>query len=102
MKNIIELLYENYLNNGLATAIKDSDKEINYKELFLEVLDKANCINELGIFHQPILVKVNRSIDSVVAFFAVLLRCYFDFVCFAVLKSVTVLMSAGFCCCFLC
>ena len=73
MKNITELLYENYLNNGLATAIKDSNKKINYKELFLEVLDKANYINELGIFHQPILVKVNRNIDSVVAFFAILL-----------------------------
>ena len=73
MKNIIELLYQNYLSNPEQLALVDTNRMLTYQELYLEVVEKASYINEQGVSNSPILVKVNRSLDSVVAFFAILL-----------------------------
>ena len=73
MKNILELLYEDFLNKPDHIAFVDSENEITYRDLFLDVLDKASCLAELGYNKEPIIVKVNRRIETIVSFFAILL-----------------------------
>ncbi len=73
MKNILELLYRDYLNKPDDIAVVDSFKEVTYRDLFVEVLDKASCLEDLGYNKEPIIVKVNRKIETIVAFFAILL-----------------------------
>lgn len=73
MKNILEHLYRNYLDKPNNIAFVDSEKEITYNDLFLDVLDKATHLVDLGYNREPIIVKVNRKIETIVSFFAILL-----------------------------
>ena len=73
MKNIIELLYQNYLSNPEQLALVDTNRKLTYQELYFEVLEKASYLKEKGIVKTPIIVKVNRSLDCLVAFFSILL-----------------------------
>ena len=73
MKNIIELLYQNYLRNPERDALIDSNKKVTYKDLYLEVVEKASFLYESQIINEPIIVKVNRTADSLITFFAILL-----------------------------
>ena len=73
MKNILELLYRDYLDKPNSVAFVDLEKEITYGDLFLDVLDKASYLVELGYNKEPIIVKVNRKIETIISFFAILL-----------------------------
>ena len=73
MKNILEWLYKNAKENGSYIAFADGQKEVSYRALLDDVLTKASYLNELGYKKEPIIVKVNRSIDTIIAFFSVLL-----------------------------
>lgn len=73
MNNIIELLYKDYLDNPNRLAFVDSNRSLTYEEAFKETLAKASFLLEKGIYGQPIIVKVNRTIDSLISFFAILL-----------------------------
>ena len=46
MKNIIELLYQNYRLSPKQIALKDTNKELTYEELYLEVIEKASYLKE--------------------------------------------------------
>lgn len=73
MENIIELLYENASNHGSKIAFVDDEKEMTYFRVFNEVITKASYLRELGYRHDPIIVKVNRRVDTIIAFFSILL-----------------------------
>lgn len=73
MENILELLYADKSQFGNRIAFVDSEKEVTYSQLFDEVLSKASYLAELGYKREPIIVKVNRRFETIVAFFAVLL-----------------------------
>ena len=73
MKNIVELLNINAKECPNDLAIKDEDGSFSYQELYDLVVRKASYIKDLGIANSPIIVKVNRSKDSIVNFLAVLL-----------------------------
>ena len=73
MKNIIELLHQNYIEHPDRIALTDSSRQITYEDLFFEVIKKASYFLDKNIIHQPIIVKVNRSIGSLISFFAILL-----------------------------
>ena len=73
MKNIVELLNINALENKNDLALQDEDGFLTYGELFDLVLQRASFIKDLGLVNSPIIVKVNRSKESIVNFLAVLL-----------------------------
>ena len=73
MKNIVELLNINARENKSDLALQDEDGFLSYGELFDLVLQRASFIKDLGLVNSPIIVKVNRSKDSIVNFLAVLL-----------------------------
>ena len=71
--NILELLRDNANEKADKLALKDSNRQLTYQELFFEVLEKSSFIKECGFNNSPIVVKVNRSLDVVVTFFSILL-----------------------------
>lgn len=73
MKNIVELLNINARENKSDLALQDEDGFLSYGELFDLVLQRASFIKDSGLVNSPIIVKVNRSKDSIVNFLAVLL-----------------------------
>ena len=73
MKNIVELLNRNALENKNDLALQDEDGFLTYGELFDLVLQRASFIKDLGLVNSPIIVKVSRFKESIVNFLAVLL-----------------------------
>ena len=73
MKNVIELLYNNFLNSPNDLALSDDDRSLTYKDLYFEVLTKASYIRELGIYKEPVIVMASHTVDTIVSFFAILL-----------------------------
>lgn len=73
MENIIELLIKqkDLIPNQLA--VKDEEESFSYEKLFDEVISLASNIKNLGLIKQPIIVKVNRKAESLIAFYAILL-----------------------------
>lgn len=73
MENVIELLKIQAERKPNQLAIVDENRSLTYKELFDETISLASYIFSYGLRKSPIIVKVNRSLDSIVAFFAILL-----------------------------
>ena len=73
MKNIVELLKKQVDLNPLDIAIVDEFRSITYKDLYLDVLAKASYLKSLGINKSPIIIKVDRKLDTLLYFYAVLL-----------------------------
>ncbi len=73
MKNIVEYLHSSFLTNKDKIAFSDNNKTLTYGQVFNEVLLKASYLREQGIINSPIIVKVNRSVDSIIAFLSILL-----------------------------
>ena len=73
MENIIELLFAQKENHPNKIAICDEKRQLTYSEFFDEIISLANNIASLKIINSPIIVKVDRSLNSVVAFLGILL-----------------------------
>ena len=73
MKNVIELLKKQAEVKSSQLAVVDETRSLTYEELFNETLRVASIIHSLNVNNEPIIVKVNRSLDCLVAFFGILL-----------------------------
>lgn len=73
MENIVELLLKQSQVHPDVLAIQDESRTLTYKELFSEVNLVASNIHQKGIVNSPIIIKVNRNIESVVSLLGVLL-----------------------------
>lgn len=73
MLNASCLLLNAYYNSPKALAFKDDKRSLTYEELFNEVINKASYIKSQGIINKPIIVLVDRSINPLVWFLAILL-----------------------------
>jgi len=73
MHNASYLLLNAYYKSPKAIAFKDDKTSLTYEELFNEVINKASYIKSQGIINKPIIVLVDRSINPLIWFLAILL-----------------------------
>ena len=73
MENVVELLFDNCARRPQQLMLVDEEKSLTYSEVCRSVIKRASYIKEAGIFNSPIIVLVDRSLESIINFFAILL-----------------------------
>ena len=81
MYNIIDFLEESTSKYPDKTAIIEVDKKITYSELNKYSKNVGTYFSSLGVFNEPIIVFMDKSIDTLITFFGIIYSgCYYTLI----------------------